>query len=83
MSCSLFSFDEIIPKLKDNVNKDIVDVKRWKTTALYNFNPLAINKIPNWADAIYIINFFKLYERISKIEKIKVKKEPNSNKRFK
>ncbi len=32
---------------------------------------------------MYIISFFKLYERVSKIEKIKVKKAPNINKIFK
>ena len=61
----------MIPKLKDRISKDIVDVKKWKTTTLYNFKPTAINKILNWADAIYKNNFFKLYDRISKSKKMK------------
>ena len=79
ISCSLFNLYEIIPKLKDRINKDIVDVKKWKTTALYNFKPTAINKILNWADAIYKNNFFKLYDRNSKNKKMKDKIEPNIN----
>ena len=66
----------MIPKLKDRINKDIVDVKKWKTTALYKFKPTAINKIPNWDDTIYKNNLFKLYDRISKIKKIKDKINP-------
>ena len=77
ISCSLFNLDEIIPKLKDRINKDVMDVKKVKTTALYNFKPTAINKILNWADAIYKNNFFKLYVRISKNKKMKDKIEPN------
>ena len=69
----------MIPKLKDRLNKDIVDVKKWKTTELYNFKPTAINKILNWADAIYKNNFFKLYDRISKNKKMKDRMEPNIN----
>ena len=83
MSCSLFNLNEMTPKLNERINKDIVDVKKWKTTALYSFKPTVINKIPNWADAIYIINFFKLYEWISKIEKINVRIDPNNNKKSK
>ena len=83
ISCSLFNLDEMIPKLKDKINKDIMDVKKWKTTALYNLKPIPINKIPNWDEAIYKINLFKLYDRINKIEKIKVKIKPNNNITFK
>ena len=83
ISCSFSSFDEMIPKLKDKINKDIEDVKRWKITELYNFKLIKISKIPNWADAIYIINLFKLYDRMSKNEKMKVNMQPNSNKTFK
>ena len=83
ISCSLFNLDVIIPKLKDRINRVIIDIKKWKRTALYNFKPTPINKILNWADEIYKINFFKLYDLISKIEKMKVKKEPNIIKIFK
>ena len=52
ISCSLFNLDEIIPKLKDRINKDIIDVKKWKIAALYNCKATKINKTPNWAETI-------------------------------
>ena len=79
ISCSLFNLDEIIPKLKERVNRVIIDVKKWKRTALYNFKPTAMNKILNWADAIYKNNLFKLYDRISKNKKMIDRMEPNIN----
>ena len=83
ISCSLFNLHEIIPKLKDKINKDKVDVKKWKITALYNFIPTAINKKLNWVDAIYNNNLFKLYDRINKIKKMKEKIDPSIKITFK
>ena len=57
ISCSSSSLDVIIPKLKLKIIKDIIDVKKWKRTALYNFKPIPISKIQNWEEAIYKMTF--------------------------
>ena len=83
ISCSSFNFDVITPKPKYRITKDIVEVIKQKIAALYDFKPTAINKIPNWVDAIFIINLFKLFEKINKTEKYKIITKPNINKKFK